>query len=257
MSMYARLPSVLAVSLCGWFAAGCVNDENGLSIQHFVDFEQNMCVADPASLKLSADGTFDVGRAADFNGGAFIVAPVVANNLVVSTSTASPVNTVFLTGFDVELKPDPNDAALNAALPAAQRKFHVPAAGGTIFPGGGAAPMSMSEVAVPVPVLNFDIARLIAPAVPDGTTDQLPLIVHMRPIGTHSGVTIDGGWVDFPVYVCSHCLAPPLQNCPSGGFPPTATIIDGCNPTQDNETCCRDLTTQQVVCGADVPKMTM
>jgi hypothetical protein len=251
--MYARLPSVLAVFLCGWFAAGCVNDENGLSLQHFVHWdESSSCVADPASMSISVDGTFDVGVAVDQNGGQFFLAPVVANNLVISTSTASPVNTIFLTGFDVQLHPDPADAALNAALPAAQRNYHIAAAGGTIFPGGGAAPMTMSETAVIVPVLNFDIARLLAPAVPDGTTDPLPLIVHLRPVGTHSGVTINGGWVDFPVYVCTHCLAGPLQSCPAAGFPTTVTILDGCNPPQDPTTCCRD-SAGQVVCGAQVP----
>jgi hypothetical protein len=254
---YARLPSVAAVLLSGVFAGGCVNDENGLSIQHFVSFEANNCVADPASMSISADGTFDVGVAVDHNGGAFYVAPVVANNLIVATTTTSPVNTIFLTGFDVELKPDPSDPALSAALPASQRKFHVAAAGGAIFPGGGAAPMQMSEVAVILPVLNFDIARLIQPAIPDNTTDPTPLLVHLRPVGTHSGVVINGGWVDFPVYICEHCLAPPLQNCPAGGFPSTTTIVDGCNPAQDPETCCKSTSTQQVLCGTNVPKATM
>jgi len=246
---YARLPSVAAVFVFGWFAAGCVNDENGLAIVHFLALNAaaNNCVADPAGTLLQSSGTLDVSIAAQ-TGVGFRVSPVVANNLSTVSTTASPVNTIFLTGFDVELHPDPADAAVASQLGAANRKFHVPVAGGTIAPSNGMPAMAASEAAATFEAINGDVSKLLLPAVAAGMRDPLPLTVRTRPIGTHSGVTINGGWVDFPVYLCNGCLVNDLGPCPLKMAAPAV-----CNPAQEVNTCCES--GGSLLCGSSAPHM--
>jgi hypothetical protein len=246
---YARPHAVALILACGWLGAGCVDDSNSLAIIHFVHLDPmaNQCVANPTSTLLESSGDLDAAIA-KLTGVGYILSPVVVNNLQVSTTSASPVNTIFVTGFDVELRPDPADGALAAALPSSQRSFHIPAAGGAIDPGG--ANGAMSQLALAIEVVNGQVAQLLLPAIPAGTRDPLPLTVHVRPVGTHSGLNINGGYQDFPIYVCNGCLNSTAP-CPAAGIM-SSLVVNGCNPAQDVETCCTNAA-GTLLCGSQVP----
>jgi hypothetical protein len=245
---YARLLPTVPLLFVGCLTAGCVNDELGLTITRFMALSpSNMCVADPMASTVSVTrGLLDVGMVLSGAQNGYILAPVLMNNLAVNPSTGSPVNTITVTGFDVQLVADPNDPALQAVVPPGMPPFHIPAAGGQIMPAG--------QVGVPIEVVGPDLAKAIAPALSSGagSTDPLPIMVRVRGVGTHAGVDISGGFEGFPLYVCKYCLQPPPGPCPQTGFP-KASVVVTCFPQQDTfETCCID-SASRLVCGSSVP----
>jgi len=241
------------------FGTGCVDDTLSLSINGFQAItETNMCVATTTPTVGLAEGTLDVGMvqagaSAGFKG--YIVAPTVVNNLVErATAATTETDAIDITGFDVELQPAADDMVLQTALPASQRAYFVPVAGGRIFPGGNSAASSHAVIVfevIPVQVALAMSARVQAGNPPGAPR---PLIVHMRPVGNRAGLRINGGFVDLPITICKFCLSNPPDMCPTGGFNPKSVAIS-CFPWQDSpSTCCTS--GNFLLCGSQVPTST-
>jgi hypothetical protein len=251
MKYAVLLPAVLVSGL----AAGCTDDTLSMPITKFVPITQSTCTADPAAATSMSGGVLDVGLVNANMLAGYVAAPVVQNGLspVTMTTATGQVpdvsrQNIFVNGFDVQLEPDPNDAALNAALPPGIRSYEVAAAGGLLMPGATAA--------IPVEIIRADIARAMAQSIQPGTTDDLPLTVKVRAFGDHAGLRINGGFASFPVRICSFCLSQAFTACPAGGFKPNQ-ILNGspCDPQQDAPTTCCFNTMNQLVCGSSVPTM--
>jgi hypothetical protein len=261
MSHARWLPApLLGVVLGVVLGAGCVDDTLSLSINGFQAItEMNMCLPTATSTFTLAQGTLDVGMvqvgaAAGFRG--YLIAPTVVNNLVErATTSTTETDAIDITGFDVELRPANDDAVLQAALPASQRAYFVPVAGGRIFPGGGTGVTSQATILFEV--IPVQVALAMSSHVQAGNPPGAPrpLLVHMRPVGNRAGLRINGGWVDFPLTICKFCLSNPPEACPTGGFPAKSISI-GCFPWQDmSTTCC--ISGNFLLCGARVPTSTM
>jgi hypothetical protein len=117
-------------------------------------------------------------------------------------------------------------------------------------------------VASPFQVIPGSYASVLSAAAPP-TTNSTPLIVHVRPVVERDGVTADGGFYDFPIYLCSGCLLEtPINACPATGIPAAQIALGtGCEPAQDAKvTCCTSIdpaTSGALLCGSQVPVKTM
>ena len=146
--------------------------------------------------------------------------------------------------------PPPDDPRVANALSSNLKSFFVPRAGGRIPPG------SMGNVEI-VEVISVDLAKAFdATLSAQNAADRSPthpLTVHMRPVGKRAGLSINGGYVDYPVQLCRFCLSQPINPCPPKGFPSGTGINDACLPAQDgSSTCCVD-PTGLLLCGPAVP----
>lgn len=255
------MKSALLLLALGCGLAGCVDDDLSLTIVKFAAITSDtMCQPSTASPTIQTGGLLDVGIA---NAGAsqgyhgYFVAPVVQNNLIErATMTSGETDAIDLIGFDVQLIPDAGDPQVGAAingLPAANRNFFYSVAGGRLPPGG------MTQVAVSVEVVNIDTARVLASAITTtGSRSQPPILVHIRPVGMRAGLRLNGGWIDFPLRLCKFCLntPSPLAACPAAGFPAATFEAGGCFPEMDTTvSCCTD-PANNLLCGAQAPKMT-
>jgi hypothetical protein len=244
---YAHLLPVLA--FCG--LAGCVDDELSLSINAFAATEPPDCTADPQTNEFVGGALLDVGIVeSGFLSGArgLVVVPIIQNNLVKrSTAMTVEMDAVFVTGFDVEIKIDPRDPALAAAIPLDQLKFFYPTAGGRIAPG--------DKLSLPAEVLGANLANKISMSLPVGRRPVAPAItIRMRAVGTRAGLKLNGGWVNFPVDVCKFCLSS-VEACPATGIPEKSILTGGCYPWMDQSvTCC--MQNGSLLCGENVPVMT-
>lgn len=238
------LPAALSFGV-----AGCVQNDLSMNIDRFLFVSQmTMCNADPANTMIRSQGLLDVGIV---NGGAsqgqrgYFVAPVVRNDLPERMITGGiELDAITLTGFDVELHPDPTIAA---AIPATQSRFYVPVGAVRIGAGGVGMASVFAEV------IPAQVARLMAASVTPGNATNSPLVlVHMRAVAEHAGSVITSAFVDYPVRICNFCLTPPPQPCPAGGFPMSAVLATACIPGQDDAvTCCTDA--GSLLCGKAVP----
>jgi hypothetical protein len=233
--------------LCASLAGGCVGNEISFTIDRFVHMDSTtMCAATPTAMVGLSSGLLDVGVVANSSSEGYVAAPVVGNHLIeMANATSAELNAIFVTGFDVQLKPDPTVAG---AVPPAQLNFFIQAAGGRITPG--------AEVAVPIEVIPRQVAVELGGSVPAGTTNRPFVTVHIRPVGSRAGSGMSGAWTDLPIQLCSFCLMQPSTPCPAGGFPTAAVQLGGCFPQQDDATTC---CTQNgvVLCGAAVPMSKM
>jgi hypothetical protein len=231
--------------LAGALATGCVENDQSLFITRFVPADPTMMCAGTASGTVGqSQGTLDVGIVG-FGYRGFVANIEVQNNLPsrMIGVTGIEANGVQLTGFDVELVPPPSLASF---LPSSQRKFTLPSAGGRIAPAGG-------QVVVPAEILPAQVALLLAPGLT--SAPSLPVVLaSIKPLGDHSGDTLTGPAVEFPIEVCKFCLTPPPQSCPATGFKMTDVILGNqCYPEQDGSvTCCLNAA-MQLLCGSHVP----
>lgn len=239
-------PALLLVGL-----AGCVDDDVSLTINGFVAVEKDECTADPASQTFVSRGLLDVGVVQLFQTRGYLAAPVVANNIPnrANMFTSEETDAIYLTGFDIELVPDPRDAQVDAAIPIDQRKFTYPINGVRLDPG-------MGRAAQFVEVIGHNLAAAIAAAIPEGLRQVSPsLTVRLRPVGRRAGLRMVGGYVEMPLDLCKFCLARP-DGCPAGGFPADAIAEGGCFIQQDQRTTCCVNPQNILLCGAGVPTET-
>lgn len=231
---------------------GCVQDDLTVTILHFVpDDPASQCVVQVASTTTLTEGILDVGIVASTGAPGYTVFPVVKNNLPVTMTTGTTPqverNAITVTGANVELKPDPS---LAGAIPANQRKFFVAAGAGRVDPQG--------SVVFGVEALPRPLALALANAVPDGVGSTIPKVTaSVSPVADHSGDTIVGSAIDFPIQICKFCLSGTPAACPAGGFDAAQVKAGGCFEAQDqNVTCCTG-SQGQLLCGSDVPVKTM
>jgi hypothetical protein len=241
---YVLLPLHLAALVA---AAGCVGNDQSLTIERFVPLDPTACTASPTSTDIQSQGLLDVGLVSSLGSPGYMVFPVVENHLPASANVATDVehHGIIVTGVNVELVPD---ATLAGVIPVAQRKFFAPAGVGRVEPLG--------EVAFGVEIIPRPMAISIAKATATGVGNSLPLVIaKMSPVGDYSGTTIIGAAVSFPVQICSFCLSGTPAACPPGGFA-MADVKDGsCFPAEDlSITCCVDQ--QVLLCGPAVPMKT-
>jgi hypothetical protein len=255
MRMRSALLPVLALV---FGASGCVDDSLSLRIVDFVAVDQTtMCKVSTTgtTTTIQTRGTLDTSVSLAVQAPGYFLVPSVVNNLTSSNAAATGTTTdlerniIDITGFDVMLEP-PADTPLNTALLASDRNYFVPAAGGSLMPGAVNS-ASVPIVAIPASVVQLMDAGLSTTPAQAGAPPR-PLIVHIRPVGDHAGLKINGGFVDFPLDVCRGCLQPVDAMCPAAGYPSTQVNKSGCFPGQDvNITCC--VKNSQLLCGSQVP----
>jgi hypothetical protein len=253
----------LALAACALGAASCTDNDLSMVITRFVPItEMAQCLVDPAATTTISMGIVDThiaARAVQYQQevSGYVVAPVVQNNLIDSSAAAGGTtvqrNAIQITGFDVELHLPTDATGHEMPFPAAvqgRTEFSVPAAGGLITPNAGTA-------AVKAEVIPASFVAAL-----DGVLKDVTILVHVRAVGQRASGTLRGGWVDFPVKVCSDCLGTPNradEQCPTGGYDAT-TVQTTCLPAQDfPTTCCTQNPGQpnaRLLCGASVPVVT-
>ena len=147
------------------------------------------------------------------------------------------------------------DVAINVDANAATGYVAVPDVVNNLVERATAQTIEMDAI----DIQGFDIELQPAPEVAKVMNDGLmgqppsrPLIVHMRAVGLHAGLTINGGYIDFPLEICRHCLGTPDATCPMAGYAPNTVQSTGCLPWQDEpSTCC--FQNANLLCGANVP----
>jgi hypothetical protein len=231
----------LAACLCAAALSGCADNEISVAIVRILAPQPPDCVADATSVISQSRGVLDLTLRGTQP---YVAAPVVTNNLANRLqANTSQLDAVFVNGFDVELKPDVNDALLQAVIPADRRQFFYPAAVGRLEPGGTSFGTAFVEI---VPA---EVVQLIGAAMPAASSPGMPLIARIRPVATHAGSTLLGGWVPYPVSFCRDCLVD-SKVCTGGTLPPDAVLDGGCFYGQDAPITCCDGTN---VCGAAIP----
>ncbi len=175
-------------------------------------------------------GTLDVGIVNNTFHSAYLVFPLIENNLS-GTGAANDPNQIQLSGFDVDITPigDATAAAaqvLNSASPSLLH-FRIPWSGGVSSNGG-----KISAVVEAVPV---DLALQLAGAGGLGAAGGLDLNIKIQALGTtNSGRSLTSDPFNYPVDVCNGCLIGNVAPCP---YKP-ANTGNPCNPAQDEVVDC-------------------
>lgn len=211
------------------------------------------CVIGVDETVYRGEGTVDLSIVRDDARAAYLVFPLMKNNLPAPAAGDIDNNSIVLSSFAVDISaigaPPPQTAALFSALeagadpnmPRALLHFQQPWSG-SIASGGGL--LSAAVAALPV-----DLARRIAATNEVGGAPSLVLNLRIRAFGKTTSQNMESDPFDYPVALCSGCLVGSVQTCPLTAKP--ANPGNACNAAQDETVdCCRD--NGALVCPAPV-----
>lgn len=234
--------AVFVLVACGLAACGRVPGQFEI-----VQNQQPMagCSIDTNQTLYRGDGTLDLQLVRAGGSSAYLVFPLVRNNLAGSTG-GPDTNQIQMNSFAVDIGPSkfgalpPNVATLFDTLNRAPHDsadyallhYSVPWSA-TIGSAGGTA-------ATLVGAFPVDLARRVA-ATGDVSVSRSSMIVnaHIRAFGSTDTQDLESDPFDFPIYVCSGCLVASVLNCPVSSKP--AYSGNPCNVAQDNLVDCCSL----------------
>ncbi|HXJ21542.1 MAG TPA: hypothetical protein VMT03_15060 [Polyangia bacterium] len=182
------------------------------------------------------EGSLDVSIVQPGFDSAYLLFPLIENNLPGGPSAGHDPNQIQMTGFDVDLSVigTASAAALTVMQTADPSLLHyrVPWSGG-ISSGGG-------QVAALVSVVPVELAAELATNGGLGTSPSLTLNARVQALGTTTnGTSMTSDPFNYPIEVCSGCLIGNLGPCPYKTTP--TNLGNVCNPAQDAVVdCCTD-----------------
>jgi len=232
--------AVFVLVACGLAACGRVPGQFEI-VQN--QQPQQGCAIDTSETLYRGDGTLDLQLVNSGAGSAYLIFPLVRNNLP-GPSGGPDTNQIRMNSFAVDIQPSkfgvlpPNVALLFDTLNRAPSSsadyallhYSVPWSA-TISSAGGTA-------ATLVGAFPIDLARRVA-ATGDVGVSRTSMIVnaHIRAFGSTGTQDYESDPLDFPIYVCSGCLIASVLNCPVAAEP--TYTGNPCNVAQDNMVeCC-------------------
>lgn len=232
--------------VCG-FAAACGRVPGQFEIVQNQQ-PQGGCTVDTSETLYRGDGTLDLQLVQGGGRSAYLVFPLVRNNLP-SSSGGPDANQIQMHSFAVDIGASqfgalpPQVAELFQTLNQAPHNsadyallhYSVPWSA-TLASGGGLA-------ATLVGAFPIDLAARVA-ATGDVGIARTSMIVnaHVRAFGSTDTQDLESDALDFPIYVCSGCLIANLLTCPYTSEPPNPG--NPCNVSQDNYVDCCSLNGQ-------------
>jgi hypothetical protein len=234
--------AVFVLVACGLAACGRVPGQFEI-VQNQQPLEG--CAVDTSTTLYRGDGTLDLQLVRSGGRSAYLVFPLVRNNLAGSTG-GPDANQIQMTSFAVDIGPSkfgvlpPNVAALFDTLNRAPHDsadyallhYSVPWTANISSSGGMAATL--------VGAFPIDLARRVA-ATGDVNVSRTSMIVNarIRAFGSTDTQDLESDPLDFPIYVCSGCLVASVLNCPVQSEP--TYTGNPCNIAQDNPVDCCSL----------------
>jgi len=204
------------------------------------------CAIDTSETLYRGDGTLDLQLVQSGARSAYLIFPLVRNNLPGSEDDGPDSNQIQIHSFAVDIGPSPqgslppNVAMLfqtlnNAARDSADRAllhYSVPWAA-TIGSGGGTAATLVD--AFPVALA----ARVAATGDVGAARASMIVNARIRAFGSTDTQDLESDPLDFPIYVCAGCLVANVSSCPFTTEP--ANSGNPCNVSQDNHVDCCSL----------------
>jgi hypothetical protein len=194
-----------------------------------------MIPVDPTQYQ--GEGLLDISIVRSDFDGAYLVFPLIENNLPAATNNTTDPNQIQMSGFQVDIKPLPGttpSAAAQAVFDGAGALVHyqIPWSGG-ISSGGG----KLSAIVDAFPVA---LALQLNAAGGFGTQPTLTVDLQIEALGTtNSGQHMTSDPFHFPLEICSGCLVANVAPCPFTTAPENPG--NPCNPAQDAPVdCCTD-----------------
>jgi hypothetical protein len=238
-------PALLLLAvLAAWAFAACGRVPGQFEIVQNQQ-PQGGCAIDTSPTVYRGDGTLDLQLVQGGARSAYLVFPLVRNNLPGSTGGAD-ANQIQMHSFAVDIGASkygalpPNVAMLFDSLERTAHNsadyallhYSVPWSA-TISSGGGLA-------ATLVGAFPIDLAARVA-ATGDIGVSRTSMIVnaHVRAFGSTDTQDMESDPLDFPIYVCAGCLVANLLTCPFHTAP--ANTGNPCNVAQDNPVDCCSL----------------
>ena len=245
--------AVFVLVVCGFAACGRVPGQFEI-VQN--QQPQPGCTVDTSATLYRGDGTLDLQLVQAGARAAYLVFPLVRNNLSGSSGGGPDTNQIQMDSFAVDIGPSkfgalpPNVATLFGTLEHAAHNsadyallhYSVPWSA-TLGSNGGTA-------ATLVAAFPVDLARRVA-ATGDVGASRTSMVVnaHIRAFGKTDTQDLESDPFDFPIYVCSGCLVGNVLTCPYMSDP--ANTGNPCNVAQDNRVDCCSLN-GSLVCPAIV-----
>jgi hypothetical protein len=236
-----RPPLALAAALCPIlvFACGRVPGQFEILNNQVPMSSGGGCSIPVEPTIYQGQGTLDVSIVRDGLSSAYLVFPLIENNLPASTGSLDP-NQIQLTGFTVDISPIgdvPTAIASTFATLKGSALLHyqVPWAGG-VSSGGG-------MVSATVEAFPVALAQQLLQSGGLGLQPSLTVNLTIQALGTtNNGSKMQSDPFSYPVDVCAGCLVANVANVPSCPFASAAANPGNpCNPSQDTPIdCCLD-----------------
>jgi hypothetical protein len=239
---------VILLVACGLAACGRVPGQFEI-VQNQVPLDD--CSVDTNASIYRGDGTLDLSLVQAGARAAYMVYPLVRNNLPGATGSGPDGNQIDVNSFAVDIGPSsfgalpPNVAALFETLDRAPRNsadyallhYSIPWAA-SIGSGGGL--LASRVAAFPIALA----ARIAATGDVGVSRTSMVVNVRVRVFGSTSTQDLESDPLDFPVYVCSGCLVANVLTCPFTVEP--SNPGNPCNVSQDNYVDCCSLNNELI-----------
>lgn len=233
-----RRPLALAAALCPLLVLACGRVPGQFEIlNNQVPLTAGGGCTIPTDMTVyQGQGTLDASIVRDGFSSAFLVFPLIENNLPGGATGLDP-NQIHLSGFTVDIStignvPPAIESALSTLGGSSLLHYQVPWSGG-VSSGGG-------HVSAIVEAFPVALAQQLLQT--GGLTKQPSLTVNLQiqALGTtNSGSKMQSDPFNYPVQVCDGCLIANVMPCPFPAAP--ANPGNPCNPAQDEFVdCCLD-----------------
>lgn len=182
----------------------------------------------------SGEGKLDLSIVRGDFSTAYLVFPLIENNLPAAAGNGIDPNQIQLSGFNVDIGtigvvPDSVSTVLQGS---SQLHYQTPWSGG-IDSGGG-------KISAIVDAFPVALAQQLLASGGFGAQPSVVFNLKIQAVGTtNSGRSLQSDPFNYPVEVCAGCLVAHLAPCPYIAAP--ANLGNGCNPAQDEPVdCCTD-----------------
>ncbi|HMF39115.1 MAG TPA: hypothetical protein VKQ32_00410 [Polyangia bacterium] len=203
------------------------------------------CTIDTNRMLYRGEGHLDLSLVSPSASTAYLMFPLVINNLSASSSGSADPNEIAVNSFAVDigtskqsylppkvqdlfktLNQDPNApdyALLHYSLPWAAT---ISSGGGVIAAGVDAFPVELAQ-------------RVLATGDVTNSSTSMLVNIRVRIFGNTKSQSMESDPFDYPVYVCNGCLVASDLACPVSGAP--ALTGNACNIAQDDRVDCCSL----------------
>lgn len=236
---FVRAPLVcaaLAVLACGVASPGCSGPGGQFYVvQNQVAGAGCTIPADKGAL-YQGEGTLDV-RVPTTRDAAYLLFPLLQNDLPVEGDMGVEPNRIALSGFEVDLRLVTGSqmaadffaslAADPASVDAALLRYQSPWSG-SVAPGGGVTAASTS-------VFSAELARRLRDGNVLANGSEIRVAAQVRAVGNKVSGRIKSDVFTYPIRVCDGCLINSITSCPA-----TSAVLKGgvCNAGQDAPVDC-------------------
>jgi hypothetical protein len=207
---------------------------------------QEGCAVDTSENVYRGDGTLDLALVQPGVGSAYLLFPLLRNNLPSAGGGGPDGNEIEVNSFAVDI----GESRYGSLPPAVKSMFDMINAAGPSSPDYGLLHFSLpwqvsigsggGLAATRVGAFPFDLAARVAATGAVGVSRSSMLVnIKVRAFGKTNTQELESDPLDYPVYVCNGCLIGNVFTCPFPGQP--ANEGNPCNPSQDNFVDCCSL----------------